>query len=534
MAVSAFAMLYFSRGTTFSADEMVIVVTTPDFDVRTALQPHAGHLLLIPRLVYWPLLNIFGLDYLPYRMLTAGSVCLTVGFLFTWLIRRIPEWVALVPCLILLFFGTDHLHVLQGNGFVICFALAMGLLALLQLERGDRRGDVVACVALVAAAATYSVGLPFIAGAATLVLLNRQWRRLWVPAIPFILYLAWFVWSKSQDFSGANQAEISAITDFPRWIFEASGASLYALSGLSFDWASGDQLDLIDVRSAIIAALFIGSVVWCVVKGRATKSLWVVLVVALSLWGLQVLVSQHGGRLPDDARYLYPGAVVCVLILGAAAQGLRWSKAAIVALYLVGAAGLLTNFVLLERNGDFYRDTSLAYRGYVGAVVLTAQTYAAEDNEAALQEVDANDLVTDKPAAVLMADSPYGDFAATPQEMLQLPEEQRLLLDAALVNGIGISREPAGDFRPSQCDTQRAGDDGLVSVDLAVNRVIVESAGGLPNLLIGRFGSGPSVDLGPLKPGERVVLTIPPDQSDVSWKIGGAGKSIKVCSAGSR
>lgn len=185
MIVSIAVTLYLGRGTTFSGDEMVLVVTSPDFDLQAAFQPHVGHLLLVPRLIYLPLLESFGLSYLPYRILTVLAVCLTVGLLFAWLIRRVPKWVALVPCVILLFFGTDHLHMLQGNGFTICFSLAMGLLALLMLERGDRFGDVFACLALVLGVATYSVALPLIVGAAVLVLINRQWTRIWIAAVPW-------------------------------------------------------------------------------------------------------------------------------------------------------------------------------------------------------------------------------------------------------------------------------------------------------------------------------------------------------------
>ena len=149
MIVSIAVTLYFGRGTTFSGDEVAWVVTSPNLDLQTALYPHGGHLELVSRVTYSVLLNVFGLDYLPYRLLTAVAVCLTSGLLFAWLSSRVPRVVALVPCFILLFFGSDPLHALQGNGFTVLLAISLGLAALLALQRDDHAGDLAASVLLV-------------------------------------------------------------------------------------------------------------------------------------------------------------------------------------------------------------------------------------------------------------------------------------------------------------------------------------------------------------------------------------------------
>ena len=59
---------------------------------------------------------------------------------------------------------------LLGNGFTVLLSLAAGLGALLALDRGDLRGDVCACLLLCLGLATYSDALPFVAGAAVLIL----------------------------------------------------------------------------------------------------------------------------------------------------------------------------------------------------------------------------------------------------------------------------------------------------------------------------------------------------------------------------
>ncbi|MGK2954901.1 MAG: hypothetical protein ACSLFI_04425 [Solirubrobacterales bacterium] len=533
MVVSIFATLYFGRGTTFSGDELVLVVTSPDFDLRTAFQPHAGHLVVIPRLVYYALLNLFGLDYLPYRILTVLSVCLTVGLLFTWLIRRVPRLVALVPCLILLFFGTDHLHMLQGNGFIICFSLAMGLLAILMAERGDLLGDVFACGSLLAAVATYSVGLPFVGGVAVLVLLSREWRRLWVPLLPLLAYVCWLAWSKRQGFAGGG-AEFSSIAGYPAWVFQASGASIYGLTGLSFDWSGGKGLDLVDWRAAILSTLLIASVILCVWRGRSTRALWVAVSIGLGLWGLQVIVSSSGDRLPNDARFLYPGAVSCVLILGAAAQGLRWRKSAMAVLYVVGAIGLTANVVLLERNGDYYRDRAVDYKVTSGLAELNlaALLYGVSSIPEPVA-VDGDFEATPTNTFLLMAGVPYGDFAISPDDMLLLPEDERLEIDSRLAEQLGVKRSPVEGSPDGKCVSARADGMGQLVLEAPKGNVIVSSGSGVSDLKLGRFADELSVSLGRLRPDRPAEIRIPPDQADIPWRLGGSGANLEVCSSSS-
>ena len=533
MIVSVAATLYFGRGTTFSGDEMVWVVTSPGFDLKTAFQPHAGHLLLVPRVVYVPLLDLFGLAYWPYRVLTVLSVCLTVGLLFRYLLERVPAAVALVPCVILLFFGTDHLHMLQGNGFTICFSLSMGLTALLMFERNDRFGDIAATVALVIAAATYSVGLPFIAGIGIGIILARQWRRLWVPAIPSVLYVVWYIWSKSLDYAGPkNNADPAQLLELPKWVIQAAGASLYGLSGLDFDWSRGDTLDLIGLPATLIAFGAVVAVAWCIAKGRGTRTLWMVLTIGLVLWGLQVLVSGEGARLPDDARYLYPGAVVCLLILGEALRNLKWRQPALVAVYVLGAVGLLTNFVLLERNGGFYREQAAGYTGIAGTVELTAEAQATKGRITG-PPTDLNLLVTEPRAAGLaMASSPYGHFAATPEEMLERSPANRRTFDQALFATEEVKTSKAPNGRLAGCADTEAGSDGLVVAPIGRTGGVVSSTSGIADLRIARFADDPFISLGPLDPSQKVRVTLLPDSADVPWRVGGAGKQLTVCPTG--
>ena len=141
MLVSLAVCLYATRGTTFSGDEMTWVAFSPDTNLRVALEPHSGHLVLVSHLLYKLILETIGGNYLTFRVLTLLMVFASVGLFFAWSARRIGHWLALAPCLVLLFFGTDAGHLLQGNGFTIMLAVACGMGALVALDRDSRAGS---------------------------------------------------------------------------------------------------------------------------------------------------------------------------------------------------------------------------------------------------------------------------------------------------------------------------------------------------------------------------------------------------------
>lgn len=537
MLLSIAAILYFSRGTTFSGDEMIIVVASPDFGPGTLLEPHAGHLLLITRLVYSPLLDLFGLDYLPYRILTALSVCLTVGLLFTWLTRRVPRAVALVPCLILLFFGSDHLHTLQGNGFTILFSLSMGLLALLLIERDDIGSDLGASIALCLAVATYAVGLPFVAGVAAAVAIGAGWRRLWVPAVPLTLYLAWSIWARSNAGGGPDGSiHPENLLLVPAWTFQAVTAVLNAISGLSFNFATGDSVELLALAGPALAIAAIAGVGYRLARARCSSGIWVALAVGLALWTMQALVARTGGevggRLPDDARYLYPGAVVAVMILAEAARRVDWGRGLMLGLCLAGVAGLGTNLYLLERKGDFYRAQATEFKVNVGVAELGAAGAAGLDTVANRPDA-ANDGIPGNFAGATgavfgMIQVPYGRFGYSADEIAGVSPERRQSVDQTLIAALNLGLVQ-GRGRTAGCRTYRAGPDGTVVAELPAGGAAVRAPSDT-TVNLGRFADEAAIPVGGLNGGRFARLEIPPDGGPkVPWKLSALAPRLTVC-----
>ncbi len=193
-------IVWLGRGTTYSVDELAWFASTPGLDLGDALAPAGGHLILTSRIVYFAILEAFGSGYEIFRILTALTVLLTAVLFFVYASRRVGRIVALAPTLILLVFGSDWVHVLTGNGFTVLLAVSCGLGALLALERGDSRGDQLACALLCLGVVTYTVALAFVVGTAVTILVREdRWRRIWIVAVPVAIYTAWWFWALGQE-----------------------------------------------------------------------------------------------------------------------------------------------------------------------------------------------------------------------------------------------------------------------------------------------------------------------------------------------
>ena len=78
--------------------------------------------------------------------------------------------------------------------------MACGIGALLALERGDRRGDLICCALLVLALTFQTLGLVFVAAAAVAIAWDRELRsRAWVVLLPAALYVLWYLgWGRAR------------------------------------------------------------------------------------------------------------------------------------------------------------------------------------------------------------------------------------------------------------------------------------------------------------------------------------------------
>ena len=303
MVVAALVILWLGRGATYSIDELFWFMDSPNLGVSGALQPHVGHLILTSRLVYKLIFETLGTGYFPFRLLALGSVLLTVGLVFAYLRRCVGGAAALAPCLVLLFFGSDTNHLLQGNGFAVLGSVSCGLGALLLLDRHDALGNVGACALLCIGIATYSVALAFLAGCAVLVLIDDdRWRRAWIAFIPAALYLAWWFWARH------SPAELRATDRHLQ--FPVDTRLGCAVAGLRTGCTRRHQLRFPCQSRRVAGGIRSGpgrgnAVGWRLARGNVPATLWAALAVLFTLWILQAL-APNVDRLPWSPRYLFP------------------------------------------------------------------------------------------------------------------------------------------------------------------------------------------------------------------------------------
>jgi hypothetical protein len=321
----------------------------------------------------------------------------------------------------------------------------------------------------------------------------------------------------------------------PAWGFQATGAAVSALTGLGYDFAS----PLKGAEAAIEAALAVVAItalILLVHRRGPSRMLSALLVLAALLWVMQALVWTPGGdsRAPDASRYLYPGAVVVVLLLAEAARRLKWSSLAVGVLGFLAVAGIGTNVVLMADYGNFYRAQADRYRdlALVSEQVIAARYAAADLNGQSLPTApaDPQDVVADTATLLLgMIDLPYGRFATDPARVPELPEARRAALDTAIATNLGLAlQSPQGS--PVACRTTAAAADGSVTAPVPFGGALITSP--VPaDLSVGLNASSAGVPVGSVQAGQAVQLTIPgPGAFQNRWFVQAAAPSLEVCS----
>ncbi len=519
--------LWAADGVYFTDDELYWLGSSPATTFERAFDPHSGHLIAVSRLLYRAIFETLGTGYLPFRLLSLGSVFLAVGLLFTWARTRVGDWVALAPCLVLLFFGSDYRHLILGNGFTVVFAIACGLAALIALERRSLRGDLLACAALSLGVLTYTTALPFVVGAAVAILIGSdRWRRIWVPLVPVLIYGAWRLWLELGDAAvWRGDTDPANLALLPSWTFQSLSAILNSLTGLAYHFA-GPELPSADAAAGpALALLVIVAVGWRIRTGGMSMWFWVASAIGVALFASQVLAWIPEVREPGDARYLYPGAFVVLLILFEAARGADFGRVALVAVWILAVSGFAANATLVRDQGRGF-----AARGEL----VRAETTAAKLLQRSAPFVPGAGSVPGsqryiEPAVDLLGDAEdsYGVGLSEDDLESQSPLV-RSEVDRLLAEGIGVGLNPTvGIPRDPGCRWVEAVDGSAVAELPKGGAVLFAATGG--RVALGRFGDGFEVDAGELGPRSMAQLFLPSDPYLTPWRVSVAAPRLAVC-----
>jgi hypothetical protein len=346
MLVFGFVLILIeTRALSFYSDEWDFLLDRRGMSAHVLLSPHGPHLVLIPILVYKALLQIFGASsYLPFRVLAAVDMVL-VAWMLGFICRRWwGPWWGLVPVVLLIALGPGYPTLTYPFQVGYTLGLVGGLLTLVTIRWQTRRGDLIACLALVASLASASQGVGFVVGGAFYLVISersapRGWmRRAWVVVVPAILYLIWYELYGRQ----ASESDLSLwTTAFPYCLngLAATFSGLFALTGV--------QRYLLNIGPGW--PILIAAVLLLIVAGlrgwRPSADFWTPLLILVVLFFMTAISNTPASpRAYNDPRYLSSNAVILMIAVCAAIPRpqLRGSVTALV-LALVAIVAITTS-----------------------------------------------------------------------------------------------------------------------------------------------------------------------------------------------
>jgi hypothetical protein len=369
MTAVAFAtLLYLGRHGSFYHDEWTFIAKSGG-TLADWFGPHNEHWSTVPFLIHMVLRRTVGLtSYLPYLAVLLALHVAAAGSLFVLVRRMSGTLVALGASAIFLFLGSGDQNLFWAFQIAFVCSAAAGLGALAALSHGRPR---TAMVLLLVAIASSSMGLPFVAAAAVMLLADSGRRRQLVWLVPVVIvFLVWFVLIGSSGVAG-HDANFSpeALARLP--VFTAFGVA--------------DSIDATFRLGPPIAALLgLLTIVWALIQARARGLDVRAVAAAAGLVVLFVLIGlgrgQFGVEQASRSRYLYFGVAFVLLgfaaVLGGRAEavarrigsGLRVTPARAVVgalVVLLTANGLLVNARQLPASAQYFAQAAGEMRAFV-------------------------------------------------------------------------------------------------------------------------------------------------------------------------
>lgn len=417
------AIVFFAgRHLSFFFDEWNFILDRRGASLHVYLDPHNGHLVLFPVVVYKLLFAIVGLrHYWPYRAVVV-ALNLACGLLLYLLVRRrLGPWLALAPTALLLLLGSAYEDLLWPFQIGVLASVAGGLGALLFLERRDARGDVVAALLLVWSLTGAAVGIPFLVACAVVLVAQRgAWRRLWVVGVPAVLFGLWYLgWGASEHITS------DAVLRSPQYVADAAAGAAAGIAGLTLTW--GPPLAI-----AVLAAILI--TLWR--RGGSPEPLLLGSAAGVLSFWLLAAVARADAAEPAASRYIYIGAAFIFLIASCTWPGtVRRTGWLAVGVVLLGGA-LAGNISALRAGERGYRRIDTSVRASLAVVELSAPVVAPAFMP---EPVNAPQITAGR---YLAAVRDLGSPAMTLAELERAPASIRAAGDSVLLGAEQLSVTP--------------------------------------------------------------------------------------------
>ena len=528
MAASAVAILVLGRDLTFWSDELDWLTFADDFAPAHLLTPHNSHLIATTRILYEGLPRIFGTDYLPFRILGIVSLQACAVLVFVLVRNRLGAAVAVLPAVVLLFFGSAQDMFISPLGIPFTLSIGLGLGAFVAVERRSFGGDVLAMVLVILSMLSHTFGTIVAIGLLVHYGVDRRRRReLWVPLVPLALWVAWWFWARQFD-QGITEA--SNLIGTPLFLVEAAGAALQGMVGIPPGSDVGSVVKFIFDLAAVAGAALVAV---RLATGRGTAWAWAYVATLLAFWA-GIGLAEGDGREPDTPRYLFFGAIMIVLLAAELFRDRRVSPHTYRWLGLAAAVCLAGNLSLLLRIAPDYARDATDVRTQLGALRASGGPFIPNLRVADLGYPASDQIIAMEPAIAEFEDT-VGPLSFSAGEIAEQTADTRRGGDFVLIRGLGITSVavPAKSRLDTDvCIVRRPGPDGYTNFELqpglnAIDLTRDTGAAG-SELDLGRFADVAEVPVGELSEGRKTLLLLPEDGIERPWLARVTGP-VRVC-----
>jgi hypothetical protein len=525
---------------TFFGDDWDPLLYRRGFNLDVLLKPHGDHILLAPTLIYKGIQATIGMESLvPYAVISTASFLASVVLLFLYLRARVGDWVALAAVLPVLFMGAAWEVLLWPFEVSFTASMAAGIGALLALERRDGHGDPLACALLVISLAFSELALSFVLGVAVwMILARRPWSRVYVVAVPLVLYAAWYAgWGHTAE----SHVSVHNLVHSPKYVLDALASSTASLLGVG-NTAS------VAVGRPLLVVLIVAAVLRVRSSRPLPRSLWSALAILLSFWFLAAIGTMPG-REPNASRYQYVGGFLLLMVLAELAGGIRLRRPVVLAALGIGCLVVIPNLVALRHYYGTMSDWATRARGALAAFEVGGAS-ADPGFTAGPDNTDITSLNSLQVGPYLSAVDAFGSPAYNASDLAGASEEARvaadqLLADAEELRLVAVDRPPppggpppqvaggtgAGATRRGSCLTLADTNGASPPVDLPRPGVTVSGpAGSTETVELRRFASSFPVRFQLRGTG---VLLIRSDRSPRPWQLRVLGpRPTRICGIG--
>ncbi len=545
MVASLLDLLYVTRGQTFyGTDQFRFAFYRQGWSADALLTPYNGHLMAIPTAVFHILFDIGRFDdYHPYRYGAMPLTLITAGLLFAYARKRVGDWPAVAFAASILFFGTAWSALLVPIGILsFVVPVAAGVAALLALDRRDLMGDAMACALLVLGLLSHSVAMLFVGVAAIeLVLDPARRRRLWVVAVPAALYAAWYAfYSVGGESQGSGIEHSQHHGAAVGYVYKGIAMTFGNLAGPSeIAREQGASIAIQGAIGAAVAVCIVGALIAVWSKGSTKKRprLWALIAALLAFWMVAAL-ARGNGSVADDSRYLYPSAVLLILIVLEALRGIRLNRIALAVIAGAACLSIVPNLIALDHYGSNARETSSVVGARLSVLELEepwVKSHAEWNFRPSPQLPTAGEYF-------LLGTRIYSSSPApNPSKISSLGPQERAAADRVLEGLLGPrlalkhasrrDRRGTGTAREGCLVLRSESPKPGVQFMASSGDVLVEATGDRPvEIRLRRFADPSSaLHLGSVPAGSARKLRLPPDRLVDPWRLQLVGGPMVAC-----